>query len=322
MKTANTETVLPVFDYPHKNFGDSVVINCSCFEWALRVPPNSIHAIVTDPPYGLKEFDLDELEKRKNGHGGIWRIPPSFDGHTRSPLPRFTALNKSEREVLSFFFENWSRTMLRILRPGAHVIVASNAFISQLTYSSIVQGGLEYRGEIIRIVRTLRGGDRPKNAEDEFPDCTTMPRGNYEPWGLFRKPIPDGMRVMDCLRRYQTGALRRNANGTPFADVISSERTPRAERRMSCHPSLKPQSYLRQTVWASLPLGKGVVLDPFMGSGSTVAAARSLGYSSVGIELNREYYEDALQAIPKLSRLANSQIPAISSAHENQLVLL
>ena len=60
-------------------------------------PENSIHGIVTDPPYGVKEYEFDQLEKRANGNGGIWRIPPSFDGSARQPLPRFTALNAKER---------------------------------------------------------------------------------------------------------------------------------------------------------------------------------------------------------------------------------
>jgi len=38
---------------------------------------NSIHAVVTDPPYGLKEYTHDEKEKLRKGSGGIWRIPPS-----------------------------------------------------------------------------------------------------------------------------------------------------------------------------------------------------------------------------------------------------
>jgi site-specific DNA-methyltransferase (adenine-specific) len=31
-----------------------------------------LHAIVTDPPYGVKEYDFDQLEKKDNGNGGIW----------------------------------------------------------------------------------------------------------------------------------------------------------------------------------------------------------------------------------------------------------
>jgi hypothetical protein len=52
------------------------VILADCFEWMTRIPQESVHAIVTDPPYGVKEYDPDQLEKRANGNGGIWRIPP------------------------------------------------------------------------------------------------------------------------------------------------------------------------------------------------------------------------------------------------------
>jgi site-specific DNA-methyltransferase (adenine-specific) len=54
-------------------------------------------------------------------------------------------------------------------------------------------------------------------------------------------------------------------------------------------------------VRASLPLGKGVILDPFMGSGSTIAAASACGLRSIGIELNPEYFEMAEKAIPGLA---------------------
>jgi hypothetical protein len=53
-----------------------------------------------------------------------------------------------------------------------------------------------------------------------------------------------------------------------FWTFIASERTPARERKIAGHPSLKPQSLLRQLVYSVLPLGTGVVADPFMGSGS------------------------------------------------------
>jgi DNA modification methylase len=46
--------------------------------WLAELPPCSIHAIVTDPPYGLIEYEDKQLYKRKRGRGGVWRIPPSF----------------------------------------------------------------------------------------------------------------------------------------------------------------------------------------------------------------------------------------------------
>ncbi|CAG0957358.1 Modification methylase HindIII [Anaerolineae bacterium] len=289
--------------FPSAMIGRSLVIHANCFDWLQAVPENTLHAMVTDPPYGLKEYEYEQIAKRNKGEGGIWRIPPSFDGHERSPLPRFTALNAKERGILKDFFIEWGRMALRALRPGAHIFLASSTFLSQMVFSAIVESGLEFRGEVIRLVQTLRGGDRPKNAEQEYPNVASLPRGSYEPWGLFRKPIPLGMRVSDCLREYGTGGLRRLPDGNPFSDVIPSERTPKNERAIADHPSLKPQSFLRQVVYAALPLGTGILADPFMGSGSTIAAAEALGLCSVGVERHNAYYHMSLEVIPKLSGL-------------------
>jgi len=298
------------FDYPCQQIGRSWILQADCFEWLSRLPENTLHAVVTDPPYGVKEYDSDQLEKRANGKGGIWRIPPSFDGHTRSPLPRFTALNEKERGRLRQFFVDWGRLTCRALRPGGHVFIATNAFIAQLLYDALVESGLEFRGEVIRLVRTLRGGDRPKNAEEEFPGVSSLPKGCYEPWGLFRKPMGE-LRVSDCLRQYQTGALRRYPDG-PFEDVIPNERTPRRERAIAHHPSLKPQSFLRRIVYTSLPLGEGVIADAFMGSGSTIAACEALNLQGIGIERYPEYFDLAKQAIPRLKALESEADEVLS----------
>jgi site-specific DNA-methyltransferase (adenine-specific) len=291
------------FDYRSEKIGDSLILHADCCEWLTRLPESTIHAVVTDPPYGIKEYDLEQIAKRSQGKGGIWRIPPSFDGHQRSPLPRFTALTPKERATLQCFFTEWAKLVVRVLRPGGHVFIASNAFLSQLVFCALVEGGLEFRGELIRLVRTLRGGDRPKNAEQEFPNVSSMPRGCYEPWGILRKPMPSGMKLSDCLREFQTGGLRRTPDGNPFNDVIFSERTPRLEREIANHPSLKPQSFLRQVVRAALPLGEGIIIDPIMGSGSTVAAAEAVGVCCIGVERYAEYYEMSRTAIPALAAL-------------------
>jgi DNA modification methylase len=211
------------FDYKTSVIGHSRILHADCFEWLSRVPENTIHAIVTDPPYGVKEYEFDQIEKRENGNGGL--------------------------------------------------------------------------------VRTLRGGDRPKNAEEEFSGVVSLPRGCYEPWGLFRKPLPPRMKVSECLREYQTGGLRRRPDGKPFSDVLPSGRTPTQEKKLADHPSLKPQAFLRQIVYASLPLGVGIIVDPFMGSGSTIAAAEAMGLHSIGVERYDDYYEMSRRTIPHLAEL-------------------
>ncbi|HEX7176696.1 MAG TPA: DNA methyltransferase [Pyrinomonadaceae bacterium] len=294
-------------DYTHRVIGRSLILHADCLEWLSRIPENSLHGIVTDPPYGVKEYDFDQIEKRANGNGGIWRIPPSFDGHTRQPLPRFTALNQKERKQIHTFFVEWAKVVERSLRPGAHLFIATNAFLSQLVFSALVAGGLEFRGELIRFVRTFRGGDRPKNAENEFPNVSSLPRSAYEPWGILRKPLTKGMKVSECLREFQTGGLRRTPDDKPFTDIIPSGRTPRSEKEIAGHPTLKPQAFMRQIVHAVLPLGVGVIADPFMGGGSTIAAAEAMGVASVGVERFVDYYELSIKAIPKLAAIQTTR---------------
>jgi site-specific DNA-methyltransferase (adenine-specific) len=66
---------------------------------------------------------------------------------------------------------------------------------------------------------------------------------------------------------------------------------------------------MRQVVRASLALGTGTVLDPFMGAGSTLAAANAVGYDSVGVEMDTEFYNVATKAVQKLAELPAATVP-------------
>ena len=284
-------------------FGSAKLLEADCFDWLRAQRENSIHAVVTDPPYGLLEYAPEQQEKLRKGKGGVWRIPPGFDGANRSPLPRFTILSPQDVEELARFFFEWGRALLPVLVPGSNVVVASNPLLSYVVSGALARAGLERRGEIVRLVMTMRGGDRPKAAHEEFTGVSVMPRSMWEPWLVFRKPIEG--RVQDNLRKWGTGGFRRPSSARPFGDVIASSPTHKSERALAPHPSLKPQAFLRTLVRGVLPLGTGIVLDPFAGSGSTLAAAEAIHYESVGIEKDSRFIDLARQAIPKLAAFKN-----------------
>lgn len=284
-----------------KRIGLSTLFVADCMSWLAAQEENSVHAVVTDPPYGLHEYTAKEQTKLRARKGGVWRIPPSFDGHQRSPLPRFTVLTDDDRAALQVFFKTWARLLYRVLVPGGNVAVASNPLLSHLVSNALASGGFEVRGSVVRLTMTMRGGDRPKNAHEEFSGVSVMPRSMWEPWVIARKPLEG--RVQDNLRAWKTGGWRRISNDRPFGDVIRSNPATQRERRIANHPSLKPQSFMRQIVYAALPLGEGVVLDPFAGSGSTLAACNAVGYESIGVEKDPVYAEMAEKAIEPLSRI-------------------
>jgi len=269
--------------------------------WLAELPAQSIHAIVTDPPYGMLEYEDKDHKKLRAGRGGVWRIPPSFDGAKRNPLPRFTVMTNEDTARLYSFFNAAAFGALRALVPGGHVFVASNPLMSSMTFHAFQEAGFEKRGEIIRLVQTLRGGYKPKGSEAEFPEVSSMPRSCWEPWGMFRKPFEGTL--ADNLREWGTGGLRRVSDDEPMKDVIVCSPTRGREKEIAPHPSLKPQRFLRQVVRASLPLGIGIVHDPFAGSGSTLAAAEAVGYRCIGSDRDAQYLEMGRKAFRELSTL-------------------
>ncbi len=271
-----------------------------CRAWFRAREPRSVHAVVTDPPFRVSEFSdaaIDGAARDK----GVWRQPPAIGGSRRAPQPRFTAMTARELAAAADFFAEWAAAMRPALVPGAHVFVASTPLLMHLPADALARAGLQRRGVLVRVVRTLRGGDRPKNHEAEYPGVATMARGVWEPWLIFREPF-DGT-VADCLARWGTGALRREAGGTPLDDVVESERTPKREREIAPHPSLKPQSFCRRIARAALPLGRGVLVDPFMGGGAVVAAAAHEGVDAEGVERHPDFFAVAERAVGPLSRL-------------------
>ena len=279
----------------------TAIVLVDALRWMADAPGNSVHAIVTDPPYGLLEYEEKDHDKLIERDGGVWRIPPAFDGAVRMPVPRFSVLSAKDREQLTAFFKTFAFHALRLLAPGGHIILASNPLVSTTTFHAIETAGFEKRGEIIRIVKTLRGGDRPKNAEEEFPNVTVMPKSCWEPWGVFRKPIAEAT-VAENLRRWGTGGLRRLTDNEPFRDMVECSPATPKERTIADHPSLKPQKLMRYLVRAALPLGRGIIYDPFAGGGSTLAAAESLGYSAIGTERFEPYFIMATNAMRELSQ--------------------
>jgi site-specific DNA-methyltransferase (adenine-specific) len=281
--------------------GNAKLYQANCFDWLAAREPESIEAVVTDPPYGLTEYTEKEQAKLREGKGGIWRIPPKFDGHQRSPLPRFTVMSDGDRDDLQLFFKRFGVLLKPVVVPGANIVIASNPLLAHIVAAAMVEAGFEMRGYVARLTMTMRGGDRPKNAHEEFSAVSVMPRSMWEPWVLLRRPLEG--RVQDNLRKWGTGGLRRPNKAQPFGDVIKSSPTSKRERTIAPHPSLKPQAFLRQIVRGSLPLGKGTVLDPFAGSGSTLAAANAVGYASIGVEMDPKFVGIARTAIGRLESL-------------------
>lgn len=95
------------------------------------------------------------------------------------------------------------------------------------------------------------------------------------------------------------GRIRWNVDVPPIPNILS-EMPPR-ER---CHPNEKPLKLMRRIVEAHTLPGD-VVLDPFMGSGTTGVAALGLGRKFIGIELDESHFETACRRIEASTKQAD-----------------
>ena len=285
--------------------GRAKVIHGDCMEWLKQRERNSIHAVVTDPPYGLVEYSSKEQEKLRNGTGGVWRIPPSFDGASRSPLPRFTVLSPDDLRALSEFFSRWARL------PDAGAGAGGEC------------GGCDQSVALACRCRCARrNGPRAKRRDRPARDDHARRRPSE---GRTR-------RILGCQRDapLDVGALARVSqaaggagSGQPaqvadrWIQATLSPASLRGRHPLVADPeggagsgaASEPEAagIPPALVRGVLPLGEGVVLDPFCGAGSTLAAAEAVGYRSVGVESDSEYFNMACQGIPRLRNYQREQ---------------
>lgn len=99
---------------------------------------------------------------------------------------------------------------------------------------------------------------------------------------------------------YNYELMKEENNGKQMKDVWRFPTTPKSEKKFGKHPTQKPLSLLRRIVKASSKEGD-IILDPFMGSGTTGVAAIEKNRRFIGIELEEEYFLIAKKRIEETS---------------------
>lgn len=127
----------------------------------------------------------------------------------------------------------------------------------------------------------------------------------YKTTGVWHKtnPIPRNMNLQfvnstEAWLYFTFGAATGtfNNNGRVEHDFVETSVVPLAEKKLGKHPTQKPLGLMKHFV--ELLTNEGdVVLDPFMGSGSSGVAATQLGRKFIGIELSKDYFELSKQRI-------------------------
>lgn len=222
----------------------------------------------------------------------------------------------------------WAKRAFKLLKPGGYMI----SFCGARTYHRMVRGiedagfelvdhwawiygsGMPKRGDIAKgIDRVLGKKGKTINARkiarkretdktfiydtnkgSMFNNEVEAEIGTYVPatpeakrWSGWSTQLKPSFEPIIVARR----------PGTPFFDLnpdfhfYYSSKAGKADRDGSDHPTVKPFALMKALVQQVTPEG-GLVMDPFSGSGSTIAAALHAGYRAIGIELDRKHVKD------------------------------
>ena len=253
---------------------------------------NSIDAIITDPPYGIthldKEFDKQTLDNTAKS-GGI------FTGMTMGGMKFDNNQNKSTCEFLLPFFQK----SLRVLKPGAFCIVFSQGRLVAGVMNALIEAGFEIREQMFWRKPSAKPNQQTpwkKNSKNkDFTNRVVFGPGKViEPFIIAQKPI-EGSYSENYLK-YHTGLVNKElATTTVFEEAAPSKN----EKQGLQHPTIKPIKLMERII-ETFTEENQTVLDIFNGSGSTGIAALNKNRNYIGIELNKQYYEESLARFQRL----------------------
>ena len=118
----------------------------------------------------------------------------------------------------------------------------------------------------------------------------------FEPILWFMKPYKQGGTLADNVVEFGVGAFENEVWKSYNSSCSNIIKIKSSKDDHGLHPTQKPIALMEALIQLVTREGQ-TVLDPFMGSGSTVVAAKKLNRKYIGFELNNEFYEMAKERI-------------------------
>lgn len=279
------------------------------FELLKTLPDNSVDFCLTDPPYFIDglgdEWDPDEIEAKSNG-----------DKSTVKSLPGGMRFDPQQGVRFEEFMTLISHEVYRVLKPGAFYVAFSQARLYHRLGIAVENAGFElrdmmgwtYQGQakafgmdhIIRKQKTMTEAEKAQLSKELQGWKTPQLKPMIEPMCLAQKPL-DG-KFIDNWQKWGVGLVNTNIRTEGFPGNLMPYPKPKKSEKgeYNTHVSVKPVALCEHLIGLFTQPNQ-TILDPFLGSGTTLVASELTGRNCVGFEISKKYYD-----IIKL-RLADTQ---------------
>lgn len=294
------------------------VICGDSLELLKEIEDNSIAGCITDPPYNYefigRKWDDKEIERRiknsqkKESSTLVKNIP--YGSGLAGGVRNERWYKKNRDNILEYrdWVKVWGAELFRVLKPGSYVLVFNSTRTSAHIQVALEDVGFYARDTIVwrrqsGIPKGLNAEKKLEKMGDEnsvlWKGWHSALRSEWEAITVVQKPLVNN--YLNTLQKYDVGLLKtkgENIDGFQSNIIEDIKRDPKTESNM--HITIKPLELIQKLIEMVIPpIEDNVVIDPFLGSGTTAVAAINLGISWIGIERNLEYVSIANDRIEK-----------------------
>jgi len=294
------------------------IINADCIIELNKLEDNSIDCVITDPPYFIDKLDNKWCSIKVNSD-----VKNSHITH----LPKGMKFDKSQVKNLYDYYLELSKLLFRKMKPGAYFLSFSSPRLYHTIAMSCEIAGFEIRDminwtytqsmpkgmSVSHIIEKMKLTEEEKiKLIDEYKDYKTPQiRSCFEPICVAMKPLGKLTFIQNELQ-FKTGLLDFSQkvgidNDRVPANIITTEeynesydknflvsKPSKSEKgENNTHITIKPLSLIEHLIKLFSKKGS-LVVDPFLGSGTTALACKNTERKCIGIELNEEYYNICL----------------------------
>jgi len=323
------------------------IINKSCY--GLKgISPNSVHALVTDPPYGISFHNSywdKNLPEPKIWSDSLKALKPGGFGLVFSSVRLMHRLMVQLedagfliKDVLFWVFLNGMPKSRNIAIDIDRELGIESNITDVYKY---VQGYKKYGADSYKSKKT-KFRCSPNSKDGKFYRGAGLGlKPAYEPIILVQKPIEENLSVAQNVIKYGTGTLNIEETRIPYdndesgvghnphelgrvpSNIIRTgamqdgydkffvvPKVRQHKEGFNNHPTLKPVELMHHLV-KLVSFKNQVILDPFMGSGSTGIAAKELHRNFIGFERDKDYFKIAR------TRIHNKEIRKFTNKKQN-----
>jgi site-specific DNA-methyltransferase (adenine-specific) len=294
-----------------------------CREILPGIKSDSVDLILTDPPYFI-----DKLDNKWDAEEVKSDVKNSHIKH----LPKGMKFDKSQVKNLYDYYLELSKLLFKKMKPGAYFLSFSSPRLYHAIAMSCEIAGFEIRDminwnytqsmpkgmSISHIIDKMKITEEEKNKlKDEYKNYKTPQiRSCFEPICVAMKPLGKLTFIQNELQ-FKTGLLDFSQkvgidNDRVPANVITTEeynesydknflisKPSKIEKgNTNTHITVKPISLIEHLI-NLFSKENSLVVDPFLGSGTTALACKNTKRRCLGIELNKEYYQICLDRCSK-----------------------